>query len=132
MVVTQARVLAWYVCTMPEGECGHIWQWTSICVATNMLHFWHSKNLPELIANCSAYLYSKGWSLWLWHFNTNVCTTIYTIHPTTFDYGSLLNFNEQMFRRLYRTGAYNDRHNGEFNKNSNIARFALYNHTNIF
>ena len=30
---------------------------------------------------------------------------IYTIHPTSFDYGSLLNVNEQMFRRLYRTGA---------------------------
>ena len=29
---------------------------------------------------------------------------IYTIHPTSFDYGSLLNVNEQMFRRLYRTG----------------------------
>ena len=31
-------------------------------------------------------------------------TFIYTIHPTSFDYGSLLNVNEQMFRRLYRTG----------------------------
>ena len=30
---------------------------------------------------------------------------IYTIHPTSFDYGSSLNVNEQMFRRLYRTGA---------------------------
>ena len=29
---------------------------------------------------------------------------IYTIHPTSFDYG-LLNVNEQMFRRLYRIGA---------------------------
>ena len=28
----------------------------------------------------------------------------YKIHPTSFDYGSLLNVNEQMFRRLYRTG----------------------------
>ena len=32
-------------------------------------------------------------------------TFIYTIHPTNFDYGSLLNVNEQMFRRFYRTGA---------------------------
>ena len=32
-------------------------------------------------------------------------TFIYTIHPTSFDYRSLLNVNEQMFRRLYRTGA---------------------------
>ena len=29
-------------------------------------------------------------------------------------------------------GSYNDRHNGEFNKYSNITHFALYNHTNIF
>ena len=32
-------------------------------------------------------------------------TFIYTIHPTSFDYGSLLNGYEQMFRRLYRTRA---------------------------
>ena len=38
-------------------------------------------------------------------FNTNVSVTfIYTIHPTSFDYGSLLNVNEQIFRRFYRTG----------------------------
>ena len=30
---------------------------------------------------------------------------IYTIYPTSFDYGSLLNVNEQMFHRFYRTGA---------------------------
>ena len=30
---------------------------------------------------------------------------IYIIHPTSFDYGSLLNANEQMFHRFYRTGA---------------------------
>ena len=29
---------------------------------------------------------------------------IYTIHPTGFDYGSLLTVNEQMFHRFYRTG----------------------------
>ena len=49
-----------YVCTtperaVPEGKC----QCKSAYVATNMLHFRHSKNLPELIANCSGYLYSK-------------------------------------------------------------------------
>ena len=33
-------------------------------------------------------------------------TFIYTIHPTSFDYGSLLNVNEQMFHRYYRTGAF--------------------------
>ena len=66
IVVTQARVHC-LICThdaqgraAPEGECGHIRQCTSACVATNMLHFRHSKNLPELIANRSAYLYSKG------------------------------------------------------------------------
>ena len=32
-------------------------------------------------------------------------TFIYIIHPTSFDYGSLLNINEQMFHRLYRTEA---------------------------
>ena len=30
---------------------------------------------------------------------------IYTIHPTSFDYGILLNVNEQIFHRFYRTGA---------------------------
>ena len=30
---------------------------------------------------------------------------LYTIHPTSVDYESLLNVNEQMFRRFYRTGA---------------------------
>ena len=42
-----------------KGKCEHIRQCTSACVATNMLHFRHSKNLPEFIANRSAYLYSK-------------------------------------------------------------------------
>ena len=32
-------------------------------------------------------------------------TLIYIIHPTSFDYGILLNGNEQMFCRFYRTGA---------------------------
>ena len=32
-------------------------------------------------------------------------TFIYTIHSTSFDYGSLLSVNEQMFRGFYRTGA---------------------------
>ena len=33
----------------PEGECKHIRQCTSTCVATNMLHFQYSKNLPNLL-----------------------------------------------------------------------------------
>ena len=32
-------------------------------------------------------------------------TFIYTIHSTSFDYGILLNVNEQMFHRLYRIEA---------------------------
>ena len=32
-------------------------------------------------------------------------TLINTIHPTSFDYGRLLNANEQMFHRFYRTVA---------------------------
>ena len=35
----------------PEGECMYIRQSTSACVITNMLHFWHSKNLPKLEGN---------------------------------------------------------------------------------
>ena len=69
IVVTQARVRC-LICThdargraAPEGECGHIRQRTSSCVATNMLHFRHSKNLPKLDSNISASLYSNGYSL---------------------------------------------------------------------
>ena len=32
-------------------------------------------------------------------------TLIFTIHPTSFDYGILLNVNEQMFHRFHRTVA---------------------------
>ena len=32
-------------------------------------------------------------------------TFIYTIHPTSFDCGRLLNVNEQVFNKFYRTGA---------------------------
>ena len=66
IVVTQARVHylicthdAWG-CAAPKGKCRHIRQCMSACVATNLLYFWHSKNLLELIANQSAYLYNKG------------------------------------------------------------------------
>ena len=39
------------------------------------------------------------------HFNSNISMTlINTMHPTSFDYGILLNVNEQMFCRFYRTG----------------------------
>ena len=34
----------------------------------------------------------------------NSMTFIYTINPTSFDYGILLNVNEQTFCRFYRTG----------------------------
>ena len=57
---------------------------------------------------------------------------IYTIHPTSFDYGILLNVNEHFLQILQNRSAYSDRHNGEFNKDSNITCFALYNHINIF
>ena len=37
-------------------------------------------------------------------FNSNVFVTfIHTIYPTSFNYGILLDVNEQMFHRLYRT-----------------------------
>ena len=42
-------------CMMPEGECGHIRQWTSVCLVSNILHFRHSKNLPKLLS--SVYIY---------------------------------------------------------------------------
>ena len=43
----------------------------------------------------------------IWHFNANVSMTfIYTIHPTSFDYGSLLNVSQILQNR----SAYNDRH----------------------
>ena len=51
IVVTQARVHCLICmhdargCAMPKGECGHIRQCTSACVATNMLHFRYSKKL---------------------------------------------------------------------------------------
>ena len=37
-------------------------------------------------------------------FNSNVSVIfVYAIHSTIFDYGSLLNVNEQMFHRFYGT-----------------------------
>ena len=39
-------------------------------------------------------------------FDSNVSVTlIFTTGPTSFNYGSLLNVNEQMFHRFYRTVA---------------------------
>ena len=113
---------------------GRVQTYQTMHVATNMLHFQHSKNLPKLIANRSAYLYSKGYSLWLWHFNSNVSTTfIYTIHPTSFNYGILLNVNEQMFHTFYKTGAVTTIDIMLSLINTVIkCVFALYNHTNIF
>ena len=60
-------------------------------------------------------------------------TFIYRMHPTSFDYGSLLNVNEQIFHRLYRTGALTMIDIMVSLINIVIKRvFALYNHTNIF
>ena len=52
--------------TAPEGECIYIRQSTSACVITNMLHFWHSQNLPKPEGHCSAFLYTVGCGFWLW------------------------------------------------------------------
>ena len=36
-------------CAAPTGKCIYIIrQSRSVCVMTNILHFWHSKNLPKL------------------------------------------------------------------------------------
>ena len=89
-------------CVVPEDNCRYIRQCMSACAATNMLHFWHTKNLPELAIDCFAYLHNNGWSLWLWYFNSNVCVLfIYTINPTSFDDGIFLNVSEEMFHRFY-------------------------------
>ena len=58
---------------------------------------------------------------------------IYTMRPTSFDYESLLNVNEQMFCRFYRTGALTliDIMVSLINTVLQCV-FALYNHTNIF
>ena len=58
---------------------------------------------------------------------------IYTIHPTGFDYGILLNVNEQMFSRFYRTGVLTMMYImvSLINAVNNVF-FTLYNHTNIF
>ena len=45
--------------------CLHDRQCTSAYVANNMLHLRHSKYPPKLVTNNSAYLYTKGSSLWL-------------------------------------------------------------------
>ena len=60
-------------------------------------------------------------------------TFIYIIHLTSFNYGISLNVNEQMFSRFYRTEVLTmiDITVSLIN-NSNVTRFALYNHTNIF
>ena len=73
-------------CAAPEGECGYIRQYMSACVATNMLHFRHSKNLPEHIANRSAYYIAKDS-----HCDYNISMMfIYIIHLISFNHGSLL------------------------------------------
>ena len=58
---------------------------------------------------------------------------IYTIHPTSFDYGRLLNVNEQVFNKFYRTGALTMIDIMVSLINTVIKHiFALYDHTNIF
>ena len=60
-------------------------------------------------------------------------TFIYTIHPTSFNYGRLLNVNEQVFNKLYRTGALTMIDIMVSLINTVIkCIFALYDHTNIF
>ena len=105
IVITQAWVHC-LVClhdawrsVVPEDDCRYIRQCTSAFVATNMLHFWHTKNLPELAIDCFACLYNIGWLLWLWHFNSNVCVLF--INLTSFDDGIFLNVSEEMFHRFY-------------------------------
>ena len=65
IVVTQALVHC-LICphspkgaAHPQASCGHIRQCTHACVATNMSHFQHSKNLSKLAIDCSAYLHNK-------------------------------------------------------------------------
>ena len=45
--------------TAPKGKCVYIRQSKSACVITNMLHFRHSKNLPNPEVDCLASLYSN-------------------------------------------------------------------------
>ena len=60
-------------------------------------------------------------------------TFIYTIHPAGFDYGRLLNVNEQMFNKFYRTGALAMIDIMMSLVNTVIkCIFALYDHANIF
>ena len=87
-IASYVRMMPEGACAVPEDDCRHIRQCMSASVATNRLHFWHTKNLPQLAVDCFACLYNNGWSLWLWHFNSNVCVLfIYTINPTSFDDG---------------------------------------------
>ena len=60
-------------------------------------------------------------------------TFIYTMHPNSFNYGSLLNVNQQVFLRFYRTGALTMIDIMASLINTVIQHvFALYNHTKIF
>ena len=58
---------------------------------------------------------------------------IYPIHPTSFDYVILLNVNDQMFHKFYRTEALTMIDIMVSLINTVIQGvFALYNYTNIF
>ena len=60
----------------------------------NMLHFRHSKICPNLLLTVQP-IYAPKDS----HCDNDIFIfrDVFTIHPTSFDYGSLLNVNEQMF-----------------------------------
>ena len=76
-------------------------------VATNKLHFRHSKNLSNLLLTTQPiYIPKDSHCNWGISYNTYLLFIyIYTIHPTSFDYGILLNVNKQIFHRFYITVA---------------------------
>ena len=52
-------IVVTYVRMIPEGDCEHIRQYTSTCIATNMFPFRYSKKLPELAVDHSSNLYTN-------------------------------------------------------------------------
>ena len=116
IVVTQARAHC-LICTHDaEGAqrpraSGHIRQCTSACVATNILHFRHSKNLPKRIANRSAYLYSKEYSYC--DYGILILTFLWRLFVQYILLVSIIKvYWENVSQILQNRSAYNDRHNG--------------------
>ena len=69
--------------TVPEWECVYIRQSTSACVITTILHFWHSKNLPNPKSTAQLRsLYSKIHWQWLWE----VFLTLYKVSNVSMTY----------------------------------------------